>query len=343
MLVAGPNFSTANPMIKGLTDARLRPGSPAIETANSLYLFNVGNVPLVDADGLYRIKKGNPGTAGIAIDVGAYEAGDVRILDTKKGFASNINRIESNTVNAEQFAKIQFTQNLNPNGTNIINGIDSDINLGIYRFGAQWAIFSQDEISPMDIGTAFNVWNPAPSSRNYIHTAADAISASESFTELDASGLNDNPDAVLSVTQLWDGLYNDNPVGVFYNPLTSRWNIYNSNFVDMPWMAQFNVYHQARSSNAFIHRASDANIISDSTLIDHPLLNNSPCAQFQITYDSGIVFENRTGVFYNQTRGQWGIFNQGGETMPEGARFHVIVSAEQIAACNDIIFKDGFE
>ena len=215
--------------------------------------------------------------------------------------------------------------------------------MGIYRNGAIWTIFSQDQFSPMDTNTAFNVWNPAPSSQNFVHTAEDAISASESFTEIDQSGLNNNPDAILSVTPLWEGQYNDNPVGVFYNPFTNKWNIYNSNLVDMPWMSKFNVYFQQKSANAFIHRTSAANIAADASYIDHPLLNGSPCAQFQITYDSGINFSHRTGVFYSTSRAQWGIFNQDHQSMPVSARFHVIVSAEQIAECSDIIFVNDFE
>ncbi len=340
--VAGPEFSSADPMVKSVTDARLKPGSPAIETANSLYLFFVGTAPLIDADGLFRLKNGNLGTGGIALDIGAYEAGDIRILDIKKNSSNNLNPIESTPVNSQEFAKLQISHNFNPDGTSSSDGIRNDNNIGVYRAGAIWEIFTQD-FSTIDINTAFNVWSPAPSGQNFIHTAEDAISASESFTELDRSGLNNNPNAILSVTQFWDGLYNDNPIGVFYNPFTGRWNIYNSNFEDMPLMAQFNVYYQTASANAFIHRTSDANTSVDATLIDHPLLNNSPCAQFQITYDSGIMYPYRTGVYYDQTNEQWGIFNQGGEAMPESARFHVIISAEQIAACKDIIFIDDFE
>ncbi len=340
--ITGPNFIADNPKIKSLTNARLNPGSPAIEAGNGLALFAVASVPLIDADGLVRIKNGNPGSGGVAIDIGAYEAGDMRTLDFLKGNPNTLNAIENTAINAEEFAKIQITQNLNPNGKDVFNGVYNDANPGIYRNDPTWIIFNQDQLTQMDTNAAFNVWNPAPSSQNYVHTAEDAISASESFTELDRSGLNDNPNAILSVTQLWEGLYNDNPVGVFYNPFTGRWNIYNSNFIDMPWMSKFNVYYQASSANAFIHRTSDANILIDSSLIDHPLLNNSPCAQFQVTYDSGIVYPYKTGVYYNQARGQWGVFNQGGEAMEELARFHVIVSAEQIAECSDIIFADGF-
>jgi hypothetical protein len=83
--------------------------------------------------------------------------------------------------------------------------------------------------------------------------------------------------------------------------------------------------------------------VIDSSLIDHPLLNDSPCAQLQVTYDSGIVYPYKTGVYYNQASGKWGVIKQVGEPMEELAHFHVIVSAEQIAECSDIIFADGFE
>lgn len=341
--IVGPAHIMADPTIKGFSNARLRPGSPAIETADQTALFYIISVPLIDADGLIRLKNGNPGSGGIALDVGAYEAGDMRLLDTLKGSPSNLNPIESTAINANEFAKLQVTQNLNPNGISVFNGIDYDANFGVYDSGVAWTIFAQDQTTQMDTNTAFNVWSPAPSANSFVHTAEDAISASESFTEIDRSGLNNNPDAVLSVTQLWEGLYNDNPVGVFYSPFTNRWNIYNSNFVDMPWMAKFNVYFQPKSAHAFIHKTSDNNTSADVTYINHPLLNDSPCAQFQITYDSGVVFNPKTGVFYNQALKKWGIFNQGGELMPNSARFHVIVSAEQIAACNDVIFADGFE
>ena len=341
--ITGPNFIADDPKIKSLTNARLNPGSPAIESGNGIILFGIASVGLIDADGLFRIKNGNPGSGGLTIDIGAYEAGDRRVLDKLNGNPSNLNPIENTAINSEEFAKIQFSSNLNPNGTSVINGVYNNLNSGVYRNGPIWIIFNQDDSLTMNTNAAFNVWNPAPSSQNYVHTAADAISASESFTELDRVGLNDNPDAILSVTQLWEGLYNDNPVGVFYNAFTGRWNIYNSNFVDMPWMTKFNVYYQERSSNAFLHRTSDANIVIDSSLIDHPLLNDTPCAQFQVTYDSGIMYPYKTGVYYNQARGQWGVFNQGGEPMQELARFHVIVSAEQIAECNDVIFANGFD
>ena len=263
----------------------------------------------------------------------------MRLLDFLKGNSSNVNVIDSAAINSQNFAKLQITHNWNPI---IGSAVYNDINMGVYRGASIWRIFTQD-LSSMDTNVAFNVWNPAPSANNYVHTATDATAANESYTELDRSGLNNNPDAIISVTQLWQEVYNDNPVGVFYNNTLGRWYIYNSNFEDMPLMAQFNVYYQTPSSNAFEHRAGGVNISGYSTYIDHPLLNGSSCAQFQITHKGISNYPYKTGVFYDSIIKQWAIFNQGGRMMPDYARFHVIVSAEQIAACKDLIFADGFE
>lgn len=338
--VVGPNFITANPKITSFSNARLLPGSPAIEAANQAALLFLSGVPLIDADGLYRIKNGNPGSGGTALDIGAYEAGDNRLLDTLKGTPSYINTIEDNDINEQEFAKLQITQNWHtPNGAGIYN----NANIGVYRGTSTWRIFNEDQSTAMSTNTAFNVWNPAPSTHSFVHTATDATASNDATTELDVSGLNNNPDAILSVTQLWDGIYNNNPTGVFYNNSNNKWYIYNSNLADMPLNAQFNVYYQDASANAFVHNAKAANISGNGTYIDHPLLNNTPCAQFQVTHLGISNYPYRTGVYYDPISNRWSIFNQGLEAMPDYARFHVIVSAEQIAECNDIIFADGFE
>jgi|GEM_PF-1221015 len=334
----GPNFIAGDPRIKSLSNARLNPGSPAIDAGNGVVLFGIASVSLIDADGLVRIKNGITGSGGTAIDIGAYESGDFRLLDFLKGHSSNINTIESPEISFQPFPKLQITHNWNPiPGSATYN----DHNMGVYKDNSIWRIFTQDQ-SDMTSQVAFNVWSPAPSTNNFVHTAEDAISASESYTVLDRSGLNNKPNAILAVTQLWEGLYNDNPIGVFYNSTNGKWYIYNSNLVDMPWMASFNVYFQEASTNAFEHRAGGSNISGNYTYIDHPLLNGTPCAQFQVTHKGLSNFPFKTGVYYDSGVNKWAIFNQGLETMPSYARFHVIVSAEQIAECSDVIFANGF-
>lgn len=82
----------------------------------------------------------------------------------------------------------------------------------------------------------------------FIHRAT-ADNISDDNTYLDNDLINDNPDAVLYVTQHWnpdqrdpnEGVYNPNPVGVWYDPNQGRWAILNENREPMPENAAFNV------------------------------------------------------------------------------------------------------
>lgn len=79
----------------------------------------------------------------------------------------------------------------------------------------------------------------------FVHRAtAENVSANSTYLESDV--INDNPDAILYVTQSWnpdggDGIYNDHPVGVWYDEGRGRWAIFNQDREAMPEGAAFNV------------------------------------------------------------------------------------------------------
>lgn len=79
----------------------------------------------------------------------------------------------------------------------------------------------------------------------FVHRATpENISANSTY--IDDSLTNDNPDAVLIVTQNWNpgaegGTYNDHSVGVWYNSERGRWAIFNQDREDMTEEAAFNV------------------------------------------------------------------------------------------------------
>ncbi len=79
----------------------------------------------------------------------------------------------------------------------------------------------------------------------FVHRATPQNTSTNS-TYLDHPLTNDNPNAVLSVTQNWNpgggaGTYNDHPVGVWYAPDAQRWAIFNQDRAAMPERAAFNV------------------------------------------------------------------------------------------------------
>jgi hypothetical protein len=94
-------------------------------------------------------------------------------------------------------------------------------NIGVwYEPGAKkWAIFNQDR-EAVPVGTAFRVVVPRES-EGFVERLASAP-AGANGTYLDDPLVNDNPEAVLSVTQNWNpgggvGVYNDHPVGLDYD------------------------------------------------------------------------------------------------------------------------------
>ena len=124
------------------------------------------------------------------------------------------------------------------------------------------------------------------------------------------------------------GQYNNNPIGAYYNIGTDMWQVENRNFEDLPLNAQFNVLYQEPSANAYVHTAETVNTSGHITYINHPLLNDSPCAQFQVTPVGFSTNPHPIGVYY--TNSTWAIFNQDIEDIKIGNDFYIIVSAERL-------------
>jgi hypothetical protein len=78
-----------------------------------------------------------------------------------------------------------------------------------------------------------------------IHRAASE-NISGNSTYIDDPLANGDPDAVLLATPNWNpggdsGLYNDHPIGVWYDANRQRWAVFNQDLVAMPDGAAFNV------------------------------------------------------------------------------------------------------
>jgi hypothetical protein len=82
--------------------------------------------------------------------------------------------------------------------------------------------------------------------------------------------------------------------------------------------------------SVFIQRATSENIISNSTYLDNPLINDNPDAILFVTQvwnpggQGGIYNNHPIGVWYDASAQKWAIFNQDREAMPVGAAFTVM-------------------
>jgi hypothetical protein len=81
----------------------------------------------------------------------------------------------------------------------------------------------------------------------------------------------------------------------------------------------------------FVHRATPENLSENSTYLDNPLANGDPNVVLYVTQNwnpdgsAGTYNEHPIGVWYDDSRQRWAIFNQDRETMPDGAAFNVAV------------------
>lgn len=80
----------------------------------------------------------------------------------------------------------------------------------------------------------------------FVHRATSENTL-ENWTRVDHQLINDNPNAILFVTQNWNpgggwsGTYNDHPIGVWYHPYLQKWTIFNQDQEALPPGAAFNV------------------------------------------------------------------------------------------------------
>ena len=115
--------------------------------------------------------------------------------------------------------------------------------VGVYYASGKWRIFNED-LAAMPADASFNVFVPEAGSKVFVHTTTSGNTYGD-WTTLDHPLLDNNPNAVILVTQNWNpggasGKYNNHPVGVFYSG--GKWRIFNEDTADMQTGVSFNVY-----------------------------------------------------------------------------------------------------
>jgi Membrane dipeptidase (Peptidase family M19) len=141
--------------------------------------------------------------------------------------SGHVTTIDNPALNNQPGAKILITQNW---GT---GGPYNNHPVGVYFAAGKWRIFNQD-FAAMPVNAKFNVYID---SRTF-DVGAPASSGSNWF-RFSNPATDGQPGALLFTTQYWNGVYNPNETGVWYN--ATGWTIYNQNIRAMPSGARFNV------------------------------------------------------------------------------------------------------
>jgi hypothetical protein len=255
---------------------------------------------------------------------------------TADNTSGNHTYIDHPLTNDNPDAIVLVTPNWNPGG---VGSTYNDHPIGVYYSTGEnkWAVFNQDFAS-MPTGAAFNVLIPTTGAAAFVHSAT-AANITSNWTTIDHPLTNDNPNAIVLVTQNWNpsgvlpGKYNDQPIGVWYSSTAQKWAIINQDYTtDIPVDRAFNVLIPATGANVFVHTATAANSTDNYTVIDHPLTNDNPNAIAFATqnYNPGGVGgkynDQPIGVLYSSASQKWAVFNQDTTVdMPVDAAFNIIV------------------
>lgn len=324
---------------------RLTAASPAIDAGDTFALgagLLIAGMPQLDADGLRRFL----GPAPKDSDIGAYEYGDLSFMHTVGSPSSSyVSYIYNTLTDGDGSLDLFATPNFNAGGTGA--PVSNNHPFGSWYASSWWTLFLQAHSSvPMPAGAHFNVLVPGKGDGVFRHKATSS-NITGWYTQLDDPSVNNKSDRIVLVNQNFYGpgtAYNDHPVGVFYFAFggPGAWSIGNldqlSSGGDMPVNAGFSVYAQQPSPNAFrvTQRSS-----SYQLKLDHPLLNDHPCAQVAVTRMLGS--SPVAGNFdVDYTSGRWEIYSYG-SPIASGDQFNVVVNPRQVELCSDVIFANGLE
>lgn len=167
--------------------------------------------------------------------------------------------------------------------------------LGVFYSNSQnkWSVFFQDN-SAMVSNLAFNVYVLNGSASTYTHVAT----AASYITTLNHPLLNNNPLARMTVTQNYspNSVYNDHPIGVWYNSGSGRWTVFNQDIVAMTVGAAFNI--NILEDNSEIVRQD---LINGSFEVESGVDNNFAVPQgwFASNTTLGYRYCNLYGIFLN--------------------------------------------
>lgn len=183
-----------------------------------------------------------------------------------------------------------------------------------------------------------------------VHTA-EASNISVDATFIDHPDLNNNPDAKLLITHVWNpggsgGVYNDNTTGAFYSSGNQRWAVYNEDGTAMVEGSSYNIYY-TEGDEVYVHVADAANqgSVPEYSVLNHPDLNNNPNANIILTtYYNPNSLRNSPNyaVWYNDGDGRWTIFTEDLSDIPLDSAFFVGVgggagvSAKHVATAGNI-------
>lgn len=215
---------------------------------------------------------------------------------------------------------------------------------GVQYNGSRWTIVNQNEAVMSAFPTErfrFTVmFFPVANANVFIHTVTDANQAAH-LSILDHPLLNNNPTAVLTITQLYD-VSNPHEIGVLYT--NGRWAIFNQDQTTLPLNAKFNVMVgtggiPTATTIQHVHTSTSklGEPHSGYSILNYPAINDqSGWGLFVTRRFVGTYYSRGFNIWYDDPSpsdpyhyrdGKWFIYDSQNLAMPDSAAFNIVAVA----------------
>jgi alpha-beta hydrolase superfamily lysophospholipase len=273
----------------------------------------------------------------------------------------HLTELDHPLLNGNPNARLFILPNYNVNGSEAA-GVNYWQNAGVWYNGTKWTIFNQNTQVLMPESLVFNVLIVPIEYPNYFtfRVTPNSLTNFPNSAVIDNPLTNNNPNALLLVTQNWAGTYNNNSQLVSYSQ--NKWSIGNNNYFSqnpdiarnsaMPVGAQFNVLvlnEGAIQANgiAYMHVANSNNIVQEThiTFLNHPSINGNRNTMLFATanWGWGDGFRTNSGqtagpyndsplmAWYDHPNdgwhhrdNYWSLYNANATPIPVGAKINVV-------------------
>lgn len=230
-----------------------------------------------------------------------------------------------------------------PGGSSVYNNKISGLFYSIENSG--WVIYNQDS-SNLIVDSSYFIY--IPQSGYGAELTASATNIYGNYVILDYPYTNNNPDAVVIVNPIYTTYINNN-LGLWYDG--NNWKLYNEDGTTGFTIGQkFMIGVAGNNQVAYRHQATVANIESNWTVIDHPLLNNNPNGKFVFTHNwgedstsSNVLYDKVAGAWYDGSR--WCIYNEDQTNFTQNLMFNLVIDTttmgvEDIEASQTTIYPN---
>jgi hypothetical protein len=253
---------------------------------------------------------------------------------TAANTSGNVTYIDSTYTNGDPDVRLMVTHNWSA------NPVYNNHNVGVWYDTARnkWAIFNQD-LAAMPRNVTFSVYAVAPSNEAFTHIATSGSRGNImlNWTYLDYVATNNRPELKLFVTPKYNpnNVYNNHPIGVWYDARVGKWAVFNQDRAAMPNRAAFNVFvfwegswsaspvwGSVERTTITTHIANANNSIDNFTWMTAFPGQGGVSLFVTPVYNPNAVYNNHpVGVWYT---GQfWSIFNEDLAAIPRNAAFNI--------------------